>query len=111
MYEDFKECVIRLMQHPIMSKPVSFLSDSECLQAYDLIKQLIDLSVNEEYTQLDYIQMARLKYHLGELAYQLNTDNDTTLLHYKSLPHLLEKGGFDLSLRKWAELVSLRIKE
>ena len=26
-------------------------------------------------------------------------------------PHLLEKGGFDLSLRKWAELVSLRTKE
>lgn len=90
MYEDFKECVIRLMQHPIMSKPVSFLSDSECLQAYDLIKQLIDLSVNEEYTQ---------------------TNNENTILHYKSLPHLLEKGGFDLSLRKWAELVSLRTKE
>lgn len=109
MYEDFKECVIRLMQHPIMSKPISFLSDSECLQAYDLIKQLIDLSVNEEYTQLDYIQMARLKY--GELAYQLNTDNGTTILHYKALPQLLEKGGFDLSLRKWAKLVSLRTKE
>lgn len=81
------------MQHPIMSKSVSSLSDSECLQAYDLIKQLIDLSVNEEYTQLDYIQMARLKYHLGELAYQLNTDNGTTILHYKALPHLLEKEG------------------
>ena len=38
-------------------------------------------------------------------------NNDTTILHYKSLPHLLEKGGFDLSLRKWAELVSLRTKE
>lgn len=111
MYENFKECVIRLMQHPIMSKPVSFLSDSECLQAYELIRQLIDLAVNEEYTQLDYIQMARLKYHLGELGYQLNVDNEDIILHYKTLPQLLEKAGFDLSLRKWAELVSLRTKE
>jgi len=55
--------------------------------------------------------LSHLKYHLGELAYQLNTDNENIILHYKALPHLLEKGGFDLSLRKWAELVSLRTKE
>lgn len=110
MYEDFKECIIRLMQHPIMSKPISALSDPECLQAYELIKQLIDLSVNEEYTQLDYIQTARLKYHLGELSYKLNDEWENTILHYKGIPHLLEKGGFDLSLHKWIELISLRTK-
>jgi len=111
MYEDFKECIILLMQHPILNKPISEISDPECLQAYELIKRLIDLSVNEEYTQLDYIQMARLKYHLGELAYKLNDDRENIILSYKAIPHLLEKGGFDLSLRKWLELVNLRTKE
>ena len=55
--------------------------------------------------------LSRLKYHLGELAYQLNTYNENIILHYKAPPHLLKKGEFDLSLRKWAELVSLRTKE
>ena len=32
-------------------------------------------------------------------------------LHYGSALHLLEKGGLDLSLKKWIELVSLRMEE
>lgn len=91
MYQDFKECVILLMQHPIMNKPISALSDSECCQAYELIKRLIDFSVNEGYTLLDYIQMARLKFHLGELAYRLNDVRENIVVLYRSVSPFIKK--------------------
>lgn len=111
MYYDFKECIIRLMQHPIVKKPISALTDSECEQAYDLISQLVNLSVDEEYSQLNHIQLARLQCQLGALAYRLNDDREVIVKHYKDVPLLLEKGGIDLSIRKWLELVSLRIRD
>lgn len=51
MYKDFKESIILLVQHPIMNKPISDLTQSECEQAYELMKVLSDLSVNEKYTK------------------------------------------------------------
>lgn len=113
MYKEFKESIIRLMQHPIMSKPLSALTDLECQQAYELIQELVEASLNEEYTQIDYLQMARLNAQLGNLAFKLN-DLEKAVAHYNTLPQLLEKAGINLSLKKWMELVSLctqRIKE
>ena len=69
------------------------------------------ISVEEDYTLLDYIQMARLKYYLGELSCKIYSVKEDAALHYGSALHLLEKGGLDLSLKKWIELVSLRMEE
>ena len=55
------------MQHPIARRPISNLSDEEREKAFDLLNYLSTLSVDENYTLLDYIQMARLEYALGEL--------------------------------------------
>ena len=75
MYDDLKENIILLMQHPIARRPISNLSDEEREKAFDLLNYLSTLSVDENYTLLDYIQMARLEYALGELEYK--TTNDT----------------------------------
>ena len=83
MYGDFNRIVVQLVQHPVMHKPLSDLTYTECELAYALISELIDLSTEGDYTLLDYIQMARLEYYLG---------------------------GFDLGIKKWVELVSLRIE-
>ena len=61
MYDDLKENIILLMQHPIARRPISNLSDEEREKAFDLLNYLSTLSVDENYTLLDYIQMA-LKY-------------------------------------------------
>ena len=111
MCGDFNRIIIQLSQHPIMNKPFSDLTCIECEQAYALINELINLSVEEDYTLLDYIQMARLKFYLGELSCKISCNREETALHYGSALHLLEKGGFDLSLKKWTELVSLRMEE
>lgn len=111
MYKDFKESIILLVQHPIMNKPISDLTQSECEQAYELMKVLSDLSVNEKYTKLDYFQMARLEFQLGDLAYKLGKDWNDIITYYQAVPRLLEKGGFDLSMKKWVDLVGLRTKE
>ena len=65
MYDDLKENIILLMQHPIARRPISNLSDEEREKAFDLLNYLSTLSVDENYTLLDYIQMARLEYALG----------------------------------------------
>ena len=70
MYDDLKENIILLMQHPIARRPISNLSDEEREKAFDLLNYLSTLSVDENYTLLDYIQMARLEYALGELEYK-----------------------------------------
>ena len=108
---DFKANIIRLMQHPIMNKTIDELSNSEQDSAYDLILDLIDSSEDESYTIIDYIQMARLHYVLAELTYALGGDPERIISNFSSSLRNLEKGGFDLSMNKWAELVSLRMTE
>ena len=93
-----------------MHKPLSDLTYTECELAYALVRELIDLSTEGDYTLLDYIQMARLEYYLGELSCKINCSREETALHYAGALHLLEKGGFDLGIKKWVELVSLRIE-
>ena len=97
MYDDLKENIILLMQHPIARRPIS--------------NYLSTLSVDENYTLLDYIQMARLEYALGELEYKTTNDTEKVIRHFRTALQHLEKGGFDLSISKWTELVSLRTKE
>ena len=110
MCGDFNRIIIQLSQHPVVNKSFSDLTCTECEQAYVLINELISLSVEEDYTLLDYIQMARLKYYLGELSCKIYSVKEDAALHYGSALHLLEKGGLDLSLKKWIELVSLRME-
>lgn len=111
MYDDLKENIILLMQHPITRRPISDLSDEEQEKAYRLLNFLTNLVVDENYTLLDYIQAARLEYTLGELAYKTTNDTEKVIRHFRSALQNLEKGGFDLSIQKWTELVSLRTKE
>lgn len=110
MSGDFNRIIVQLTQHPIMNWAISDLTVRECEHTYALIKELIDMSVEEDYTLLDYIQMARLEYCLGELSCKINCSREETALHYAGALHLLEKGGFDLGIKKWVELVSLRIE-
>ena len=99
MYGDFNRIVVQLVQHPVMHKPLSDLTYTECELAYALIRELIDLSTEGDYTLLDYIQMARLEYYLGELSCKINCSREETALHYAGALHLLEKGGFDLNIK------------
>ncbi len=108
MISDFKENIIRLMQHPIMHKPISELTSSEQSQAYELLDSLVEASMDNSCTQIDYIQISRLHYALGELAYEQCDDPERIIKYFLSSLHSLEKGGIDLSLHKWAEQVNLR---
>ena len=108
MISDFKENIIRLMQHPIMHKPISELTSSEQSQAYELLDSLVEASMDNSCTQIDYIQISRLHYALGELAYEQYDDPERIIKYFLSSLHSLEKGGIDLRLNKWAELVNLR---
>ena len=108
MISDFKENIIRLIQHPIMHKPISELTSSEQSQAYELLDSLVEASMDNSCTQIDYIQISRLHYALGELAYEQCDDPERIIKYFLSSLHSLEKGGIDLSLHKWAELVNLR---
>ena len=84
MYDDLKENIILLMQHPIARRPISNLSDEEREKAFDLLNYLSTLSVDENYTLLDYIQMARLEYALGELEYQTTNDTEKVIRHFRT---------------------------
>ena len=108
MISDFKENIIRSMQHPIMHKPISELTSSEQSQAYELLDSLVEASMDNSCTQIDYIQISRLHYALGELAYEQCDDPERIIKYFLSSLHSLEKGGIDLSLHKWAELVNFR---
>ena len=109
MISDFKENIIRLMQHPIMHKPISELTSSEQSQAYELLDSLVEASMDNSCTQIDYIQISRLHYALGELDYEQCDDPERIIKYFLSSLHSLEKGGgIDLGLHKWAELVNLR---
>ena len=86
MYDDLKENIILLMQHPIARRPISNLSDEEREKASYLLKYLSTLSVDENYTLLDYLQMARLEYALGELEYRTTNDAEKVIRHkYKQV--------------------------
>ena len=111
MYGYFNRIIVQLTQHPVMNKPLSDLTYTQWEQAYALIKELIELSVEDDYTLVDYLQMARLEYCLGELSCRINSDREDAALHYGGALHLLEKGGFELGLKKWVELVSLRMEK
>ncbi len=76
-----------------MHKPLSDLTYTECELAYALISELIDLSTEGDYTLLDYIQMARLEYYLGEL-FRRSTVVEETALHYAGALSSIRKGGF-----------------
>ena len=110
MQSDFKKDIIRLMQSTkLLQSPLSELSEEEKGIAYELLNRLADGAVDENYTMLDYMQMARLYYNLGKLSNNLFGEQDNP--HYKKAIYYLEKGGIDLSMNKWLELISLRTIE
>ena len=110
MHSDFKKDIIRLMQSTkLLQSPLSELSEEEKGIAYNLLNRLVDGAVDENYTMLDYMQMARLYYNLGELSNNLFGEQDNP--HYKKAIQYLAKGGIDLSMNKWLELISLRAIE
>ena len=47
MYGDFNRIVVQLVQHPVMHKPLSDLTYTECELAYALISELIDCQPKE----------------------------------------------------------------
>lgn len=108
LYTDFKGAVILLTQHPIIHKSYDDLTDSEKDYAYDLVSSLVDLSVCERYSLLDYVQMSRLYFILGRLAVEVIGDLEKSLVYYSKGYDCLCKGGFDLGLPRWLELVSYR---
>ena len=89
----------------LLQSPLSELSEEEKGIAYNLLNRLVDGAVDENYTMLDYMQMARLYYNLGELSNNLFGEQDKKAIQY------LAKGGIDLSMNKWLELISLRAIE
>lgn len=110
MHSDFKNDIIQLMQcTKLATTPFTELSEEDKVIAYDLLNRLADGAVDENYTMLDYMQMARLHYNLGELSNNLFGEKDNP--HYKKAIHYLAKGGIDLSINKWLELVNLRTIE
>lgn len=111
MCEDFNEKVILIMQHPIMNGPLNELGDTDMAQAYELLMELAGLSVDDQFTRLDYIQSSRIHFAMGELAYLMDGETDEVCRHFYTAYTNLQKGGFDLSIRKWAELVSVHSKE
>ena len=50
----------------LLHSRLSELSEEEKGIAYELLNRLADGAVDENYTMLDYMQMARLYYNLGE---------------------------------------------
>ena len=93
----------------LLHSRLSELSEEEKGIAYELLNRLADGAVDENYTMLDYMQMARLYYNLGELSNNFFGEQDNP--HYKKAIYYLEKGGIDLSMNKWLELISLRTIE
>lgn len=104
MDEEFNECMITLMQHPIMEKPISQLSNKECKVAYLLLGSLRNASMKEDIL-FDAFQIARLEAHLAELAVAMKYKLEEIIEHYEAVACLLQEGGFDLSLQRWLELV------
>ena len=79
----------------LLHSRLSELSEEEKGIAYELLNRLADGAVDENYTMLDYMQMARLYYNLGELSNNLFGEQDKQ--KKKKAIYYLEKGGIDLS--------------
>ena len=79
----------------LLHSRLSELSEEEKGIAYELLNRLADGAVDENYTMLDYMQMARLYYNLGELSNNLLESKITHII--KKAIYYLEKGGIDLS--------------
>lgn len=103
--------VIQLMQHPAMHKSLDELGYDELLCGYDLARTVSDYLQDEEYTLLDYIQMARIEFFLGKLGYNVFEEDEVVVSHFQKAFDYLVKGGIDLNIHKWAELISLRTSE
>ena len=82
MNADFKVDIVRLMQHPIMKKPLGDLSESELCCAHDILRRLIDSSGDESFTLVDVLQISRLYYAWGELSYVMGEDPEKTIRHF-----------------------------
>lgn len=109
-FSDFKEKVILLMQHPIMCKPIEELRDDEQREAFDLINSILSYTELDSFTRSDYIQRARLEFIHAELTYVME-ELDLSMSYYRRALYDLQKGGFDLGIRKWAELLSFPTME
>ncbi len=93
-----------------MKKTAEDLRTEEKDFACKLLKDLILSSKYEGYTLVDPMQMARLEYNLAEMLSEMGGDG-IAVNHYRKAFCLLMQGGFDMSMKKWAELTSLRTKE
>lgn len=111
MRTDFMKTVVLLEEHPIMQKSISELDVDEQESAYFLLDQLAQYVVEGKFTQIDYFQMARIFYNLGELANILSYNSKVICSHYQNASRYLVSGGFDLSICKWMDLLSLRITD
>ena len=91
-----------------MQQPLNQLNVAQAESAMELVKVLLDYSILEEYTKLDYVQYARLEFMAAELGYLLGTEWETILKYYHNGFLHLQRAGFDLGIRKWAELACVR---
>ena len=108
MEPDFRTTVIRLVQFPaFFEKRLEDLTGGEVDYAYHLLYKLSLHTDGEYFTMIDTIQKARLCYNLAELS-NIQGDQEKANRYYKLAFSMLIKGGFDLSMKKWVELVSLR---
>lgn len=96
-----------LLEHPIARNPISTLSVKECIKAMGYLALIKVSADNELYTPKDYIQLARLYFQTAQLAQRIPFSHQTIITHYQQVIALLNKGGFDLSLKKWMELAIL----
>lgn len=106
---DLKEVVILLAQHPVSHMPLEQMDDSYQEAAFDLLWDLSNLIDDDEFSQYDYIQLARVYFNLAELNMKLCGENERTISLYQKAFRFLVKGGFDLSIGKWVELFSMRM--
>lgn len=109
MEPDFKTAIIKVMQESsLLEKPFSELAHDEIDHVYRLLLTLAEYSSDEEITIVDMIKKARLNFNLAELS-DVDGDFDRAVIYYKIAFDSLVAGGIDLSMKKWMELVSLRI--
>lgn len=109
MDSDFKTAIIKLMQESsLLEKPFSELAHDEIDHVYHLLLELAEYSSDEDITIVDMMQRARLNFNLAELS-DADGNWDRALIYYKIAFDSLVQGGIDLSMKKWTELVSLRM--
>lgn len=103
MYTGFKENIIHLMQYTdVLHIPLYKLCEDDNKIVQDLLTYLIDPSVYEDDTILDYMQLARLHYNLAESESFFK--DEVYKLNCKKALEYIEMSGIDLSMDKWLEL-------